>query len=42
VFDGGTVKLESKVDTWHERQLIEDAAWSAPGVLVVDDQISTG
>ena len=35
----GTVKLEGKVHSWHERQLAEQAAWSAPGVTAVDDRI---
>jgi osmotically-inducible protein OsmY len=38
--DGGTVKLEGKVHSWHERQLAERAAWSAPGVARVDDKIA--
>ncbi len=36
--DGSTVKLAGKVHGWHERQLAEQAAWGAPGVnCVVDD-----
>jgi osmotically-inducible protein OsmY len=38
--DGGTVKLEGKVHSWHERQLAENAAWSAPGVARVEDKIA--
>jgi osmotically-inducible protein OsmY len=38
--EGGTVKLEGKVHSWHERQLAERAAWSAPGVARVEDRIA--
>jgi osmotically-inducible protein OsmY len=31
------VVLEGKVNAWHERRLAENAAWSAPGVRVVED-----
>jgi len=33
--DGGTVTLSGHVDTWHERDVALQAAWSAPGVTVV-------
>jgi osmotically-inducible protein OsmY len=36
----GKVTLKGKIGAWHERQLAERAAWSAPGVLEVDDQLS--
>jgi len=40
VEDGGRVVLEGTVHNWHERNAIEDAAWSAPGVSWVDDRMS--
>jgi hyperosmotically inducible protein len=42
VQDGSKVILEGFVDNWNERQAIETAAWSAPGVKVVDDRLSVG
>lgn len=35
----GKVKLEGRVNAWSERKAAERAAWSAPGVKIVDDQI---
>jgi osmotically-inducible protein OsmY len=40
--DGNKVLLEGFVDNWHERQAVELAAWSAPGVKAVDDRLSVG
>ncbi|PDT78604.1 BON domain-containing protein [Bradyrhizobium sp. C9] len=37
-----TVLLEGKVDNWHEKRAIENAAWSAPGVHSVDDRLTIG
>jgi osmotically-inducible protein OsmY len=37
--EGSTVKLTGKVHGWHERQVAEQAAWSAPGVARVEDYI---
>ncbi|HPU15130.1 MAG TPA: BON domain-containing protein, partial [Polymorphobacter sp.] len=37
--DGGKVTLTGKVKSWHERQVAERAAWSAPGVTAVEDRI---
>jgi len=37
--DGGKVTLTGSVDTWRERGLAEDTAWSAPGVSQVDDRL---
>jgi osmotically-inducible protein OsmY len=36
----GTVTLEGEVPTWQERQQAENAAWQAPGVLQVIDNLS--
>lgn len=33
----GTVRLEGAVDTWDERQAVERAVWSAPGVRGIED-----
>jgi osmotically-inducible protein OsmY len=35
----GRVKLEGRVNAWSERNAVERAAWSAPGVKMVDDRI---
>jgi osmotically-inducible protein OsmY len=37
--DGGKVILGGKVHAWYERDLAEQAAWSAPGVTEVLDRI---
>jgi osmotically-inducible protein OsmY len=39
VTDSG-VRLEGKVSDWRERELIEKAAWSVPGVMAVDDRLT--
>jgi osmotically-inducible protein OsmY len=36
----GTVTLEGEVDSWHERQHAEAAAWAAPGVSMVKDLLT--
>lgn len=36
---GGRVTLDGKVHALHERAAVERAAWSAPGVHVVEDRI---
>jgi osmotically-inducible protein OsmY len=36
----GTVTLEGRVDSFADRQLVERAAWAAPGVHKVDDRLS--
>ena len=38
--DGGAVTLSGFVDNWSERKAVERAAWSAPGVKAVRDQLS--
>jgi osmotically-inducible protein OsmY len=42
VQDGNKVLLKGFVDNWNERQAVEVAAWSAPGVKAVDDRLSVG
>ncbi len=37
--DGGKVTLGGKVSAWNERKIAERAAWSAPGVTKVEDNI---
>jgi osmotically-inducible protein OsmY len=37
--EAGKVILGGKVHAWFERDLAEQAAWSAPGVTEVQDQI---
>ena len=37
--DGGTVRLSGKVHGWNERKVAENAAWAAPGVTRVQDDI---
>lgn len=36
---GGTVKLSGRVHGWNERKVAENAAWAAPGVTKVEDDI---
>jgi osmotically-inducible protein OsmY len=38
--DGGEVTLSGKVDSYYERTLAENTAWSAPGVTLVHDLIT--
>ncbi|WP_108660147.1 BON domain-containing protein [Acuticoccus kandeliae] len=38
----GRVTLGGHVNAWYERRLAERAAWSAPGVAVVEDHIKVG
>ncbi len=40
VRDGNKVALEGKVESWDERDAVEDAAWSVPGVQSVDDRLT--
>ncbi|MEP7350787.1 MAG: BON domain-containing protein [Sphingorhabdus sp.] len=37
--DGDKVRLGGKVHSWHERQIAERAAWAAPGVNRIEDNI---
>jgi osmotically-inducible protein OsmY len=36
----GRVTLDGKVKAWYERDLAERTAWSAPGVISVEDHIN--
>lgn len=38
----GTVTIDGKVKAWYERELVEQAAWSAPGVAAVVDRVRIG
>lgn len=38
--DGGKVVLKGKVHSWYERDLVERAAWSVPGVTEVHDRLT--
>ena len=40
--DGGKVRLEGNVHNWQEREAAERAAWAAPGVRTVEDQVHIG
>jgi osmotically-inducible protein OsmY len=40
VLDGGKVVLEGTVHDWNERCAAERAAWSAPGVMAVEDRLT--
>jgi osmotically-inducible protein OsmY len=40
VKDNDRVVLEGNVDSWDERRAAEDAAWSASGVMTVEDLIT--
>ena len=42
VLDAGKVRLEGRVHAWSERSAAERAAWSAPGVTIVEDRITIG
>lgn len=37
--DGNVVRLTGKVEGWNERKVAEHAAWAAPGVVHVEDNI---
>jgi len=40
VSDGNKVRLEGSVDSWDDRYIVENAAWSVPGVQSVDDRLA--
>lgn len=35
-----SVRLEGHVNDWRERDVVEKAAWSVPGVMAVDDRLT--
>lgn len=35
---GGVVRLEGALHSRHQRRIVEDAAWAAPGVYAVDNR----
>ena len=40
--EGGKVVLSGQVRAWYERDLAEQAAWSAPGVTAVEEHLTVG
>ncbi|SFV34205.1 BON domain-containing protein [Hyphomicrobium facile] len=40
VSNGNRVSLEGIVDSWEDHDIVENAAWSVPGVLWVDDRLT--
>lgn len=38
--NGGVVSISGDVGNWYERELVVDAAWSAPGVTKVDARLT--
>lgn len=40
VSDDGKISLHGTVHDWHARDTARKAAWSAPGVIAVDDQLA--
>jgi osmotically-inducible protein OsmY len=38
--EGDKVRLDGKVKAWYERNLVERAAWSVPGVRSVEDHLT--
>lgn len=40
VHDGGKVTLDGNVHDWQEREAVKRAAWSAAGVMAVEDHLS--
>jgi osmotically-inducible protein OsmY len=41
VENGSKISLEGKVDSWEERNAVDDAAWSVAGVRSVDNRLTT-
>ncbi|HVX73277.1 MAG: BON domain-containing protein [Devosia sp.] len=39
---GGCVTLSGRVKTWRGRRVAENAAWSVPGVINVNDELAVG
>ncbi len=42
VLDGGKITLDGRVHSWQEKMAVENAAWSAPGVIAVDNRLALG
>jgi osmotically-inducible protein OsmY len=40
VLDGDKISLRGKVHDWQERAMVENAAWSVPGVVAVEDHLT--
>jgi osmotically-inducible protein OsmY len=40
IVQGDKVRLEGRVKAWYERNLVEHAAWSVPGVRTVEDRLT--
>jgi osmotically-inducible protein OsmY len=40
VHDGGKVALEGFAHDWRERDEVDRAAWSVPGVISVEDNLT--
>ena len=40
VVTDSSVRLEGKVHDWREREIVDKAAWSVPGVMTVDDRMT--
>lgn len=38
----GSVVLDGVVEDWHDREVAEQAAWAAPGVVSVEDRLRLG
>ena len=39
---GNKVTLKGNVNSWNERQVVEQAVWSSPGVTSVQDDLLIG
>lgn len=42
VRDNGVVELNGSIDDWEERQAVEHAVWSTPGVRAIEDHLRIG
>jgi osmotically-inducible protein OsmY len=42
VHDNGVVELHGHIDDWKERQAVEHAVWSTPGVRAIEDHMRIG